>query len=193
LIRFVGSEPQPPSRGLEAAAADGLSCYALVQFDAAGLEPPEEGTAAALLDSLPESTLPFTPALLGPGDAPDLAALVADAWGKGALVCLFSAQAKPELLSHLRASAQRSAEAADSSEGVGAALGWPRAASGLLQNGDPQAVAALLEGIDAVLIEAEDGEGFELFGSEALEDGLRRAGFVRDEGRGPEDGSGEAT
>jgi hypothetical protein len=121
-----------------------------------------------------------SPLLIGPGDWADWPALLQQGWGHDAVVCLFSKQEKPSLLTHLRRSLRAKPHQEDLSGGI---LGycWPSVMASLLHHYTPEAVQRLLAGIDAVLVEFADlPVTWQVFGREGVAEMFDRLGFVRE-------------
>ena len=105
--------------------------------------------------------------------------LLTAGWGSDAVVCLFSAQDKPALLTHLREMVRVKGRPPDQG---GAILGycWPSVMSMLLAHNTPGFVSHLLAGIEAVLVELADlPETWQLYGQRQIADMLPRFGFVQ--------------
>jgi hypothetical protein len=110
--------------------------------------------------------------------------LIAQGWGKDAVVGLFSGLEKPALLAHLREVVRVKGKPPDQG---GAILGycWPGVLSMLLAHNTPAFVSRLMDGIEAVLVEFADlPETWQVFGRPPLVDALTRLGFVPQAARG---------
>jgi hypothetical protein len=163
-----------------------LTAYLIVDFRNLGIPPPEELTQPDyLFDWLdPEVAAMVSPVFVSQTDLLTWPELVGQGWGNDAVVCLFSAQDKPELLAHLREAVRVKGKQPDQG---GAILGycWPGVMSMLLAHNTPSFVNHLIAGIDAVLVEFADlPETWQLFGQPQIAEVLTRFGFVQQTARG---------
>jgi hypothetical protein len=159
-----------------------LPVYLIVDFRNLGSPPPEQiVTPQYLFDWLDPVAAPLaSPVVVGQDDLLDWPNLIRQAWGKDAVICLFSRQEKPALLEHLRRSLRAKPKREDMSGGM---LGfcWPSVMAMLLAHGPPALVRQLLAGIDAVLVELPDlPETWQVYGEAGVADLLAQAGLSRE-------------
>jgi hypothetical protein len=166
------------------ATALGQVCPAWLIVDFHKLEgglPEDLESADYLFDWLePAAAKIASPLLLGPDEWAGWAATIQQGWGHDAVICLFSQQEKPALLAHLRQSLRVKPGQTDPSGGI---LGfcWPSVMASLLLHFNPESVARLLEGIDAVLVEFPDLPlTWQLFGRENVGEMLGQLGLVEE-------------
>jgi hypothetical protein len=135
---------------------------------------------AWLFDWLPPQSAPAaSPVLLAADEYPEYGALIQQAWGEDALVCLFSKREKQELRAHLRAEAH---------VGSDSMLGfcWPSVMGPLLSFFRPQFVEKLLAGVDAVLVEFADlPETWQVFARAPYAEVLTGLGLVPEDETAP--------
>src|SRR5690606_8349936 len=160
--------------------AGAYTAYVVVDFRKLEQPCPEElAEPQYLLDWLDERARPLVSAVIIPhGDLASWSGLLKRGWGSDAVVCLFSRQERPVMLDHLR---QRTRVKGGGGSG-GAMLGWcwPSVMAPLLSHYKPEAVAELLAGIDAVLVELSDlPETWQVYGSNGIADTLARLGLER--------------
>lgn len=119
-----------------------------------------------------------SPLVVSQEELPHWPQLVDQAWGKDAVVCLFSRMQKGPLLEHVQAacrSRQRGGEPGDAVMGYC----WPSVLSATLAHSPAAVVQSLLAGIEAVLVELPDlPETWQVFGPAELRHYFDRAGLV---------------
>jgi hypothetical protein len=155
--------------------------YLIVDFRNLGSPPPEDLAARNyLFDWLPPPSAEIiSPLLIGQDDLLTWPMLIAQGWGKDAVICLFSRQEKPALLEHLHRSLRAKPQREDMSGGM---LGycWPSVMSMLLGHSPPSMIRPLLAGIDAVLVELPDlPETWQLYGEAGVAQLLVQAGLTQ--------------
>jgi hypothetical protein len=176
-----GSNDQIPPADLAVLLCQSCPAYLIVDFHKLGSPPPEDLAARNyLFDWLPlPSAEIVSPLLVGQDDLLTWPVLIAQGWGKDAVICLFSRQEKPALLEHLHRALRAKPEREDMSGGM---LGycWPSVMSMLLGHGPPSMIRPLLAGIDAVLVELPDlPETWQLFGDAGVAHLLVQAGLTQ--------------
>jgi hypothetical protein len=176
LCRGSLDEIQPADVALRLAGV--LPAHLIVDFHHLGTAPPEGlSTRNYLFDWLDaDAAAAASPLVVSQGEFPDWPALVAQGWGKNAVVCLFAGMDRASLLAHLRGACR--GRRGDGEGLVGWC--WPSVLALLLSHGPAAAVEALLSGIDAALVELPDlPQTWQLFGRERLPETLDRLGFAR--------------
>jgi hypothetical protein len=165
--------------------AQAFPLFLLVDFNRLAIPlPPDLTDPDYLFDWLPPQILAqASPVLLSAQEITQWEAFVQDGWGKDGLVCLYARQKKADLLDGLRSAARRkAADSDDAQQDAVVALAWPRIMAMLLANSSPESVGSLLSGIDAVLLEDDSGESWQVFGHDDLAQTLDRLGLVRQAG-----------
>ncbi len=176
-----GSNDEIPPADLAVLLCQSCPAYLIVDFRLLGSPPPEElGSREYLFNWLPPlAAEAASPLVVGPDDLLTWPMLIAQGWGRDAVMCLFSKQERPALLDHLR----HVIHAKPEREGrAGAILGfcWPSVASMLLAHSEPAAAQELLSDIDAVLVELPDlPETWQVYGQARVADLLTEVGFRR--------------
>jgi hypothetical protein len=124
-----------------------------------------------LFDTLPaESAAAISPWVIAAADYPEWFSLVEKGWGEDAVVAFFSRRDPSDVLAHLR----KQAGAGDSVVGIC----WPSVLSPLLSFFKKDAVAQLLDGIDAVVAEFADfPDTWQIFGNAELQATLEKMGL----------------
>ena len=179
LLRYTGMEKRPgPVELLERLSALG-PVYAIIDFRKSGVAPPEHLTEQDyLFHWIPEDLMrDISPAVLAAADTEQFLDLIRQGWGKDGIICLLSRAAHPALVKHLQ-----QATGYDPNHPAGGMLGycWPGVLNQLLQHQPPGTTKTLLQGIDAVLLEAVEAPGgWHLYGDAKLEEQLQGAGLVR--------------
>jgi hypothetical protein len=176
LCRGDLGEIQPADLALR--LAEVLPAHVIVDFHHLGAKPPENLSARNyLFDWLDaEAAEASSPLVVSKDEFPDWPTLVAQGWGKNAVVCLFTAVDRTSLLAHLRGSCR--GRRGDGEGLVGWC--WPSVLALLLSHGKAETVQDLLSGIDAALVELPDlPQTWQLFGPERLSGILDRLGFAR--------------
>ena len=176
-----GTGDQIPPADLAVLLCQSCPAYLIVDFHKLGSPPPGDLAARNyLFDWLPPPSAEIvSPLLVGQDDLLTWPMLIAEGWGKDAVICLFSRQEKPALLAHLHRSLRAKPQREDMSGGM---LGycWPSVMSMLLGHSPPSMVRPLLAGIDAVLVELPDlPETWQLFGEAGVAELLTQAGLTR--------------
>jgi hypothetical protein len=176
-----GNNDQIPPANLAVLLCQSCPAYLIVDFRNLGSPPPEElASRNYLFDWLPPPAAAVaSPVVVGQDDLLTWPMLIAEGWGKDAVICFFSQQEKSAVLDHLRHVIRAKPERQDT---VGAILGfcWPSVASMLLAHSAPAMVQQLLVGIDAVLVELPDlPETWQVYGQARVADLLAEVGFSR--------------
>ena len=158
----------------------GLSpAFVIVDFNKVSCPPPVQlQTREYLFDWFEANVAEVaSPLVVMPADLPDWSSLVDEHWGRDSVICLFSHRDRADLLQHLR----RSCHPGDSDEQrPGAMIGycWPSVLTPLLLFSNSDQVAALLDGIDAVLVEFPDlPEAWQVIGRDCLVSTLTQLGL----------------
>ncbi len=177
-----GANDQVAPADLALLLCQSLPVYLIVDFRNLGSPPPEQlVTPQYLFDWLDPLAAPLaSPVVVGQDDLLDWPKLIREAWGKDAVICLFSRQEKQALLEHLQRSLRAKPKRDDMSGGM---LGfcWPSVMAMLLAHGPPALVRQLLAGIDAVLVELPDlPETWQVYGEAGVADLLAQAGLSRE-------------
>jgi pSer/pThr/pTyr-binding forkhead associated (FHA) protein len=133
-----------------------------------------------LFDWLPQQAQIVTsPVLVSLDDVAEGYSLVKEGWGKDGLVCVYSQQSKPQLLDHLRSVVRFQApDTNDPASDAALAFCWPRIISMMLAHGSTEFVEQIMAGIEAVLLEGDSPESWQLFRTKGLESTLDKWGFV---------------
>lgn len=153
--------------------------YVIVDFNKVSCPPPVQLRTREYLFDWFESNVAevASPLVVMPADLPDWSSLVDELWGRDAVICLFSHRDKADLLKHLR----RSCHPGDSDDQrPGGMVGycWPSVLTPLLLFSNSDQVAALLDGIDAVLVEFPDlPEAWQVIGRDGLVSTLKQLGL----------------
>ena len=151
LSLYRGAIADLPASALAQSLSHTYPLYLIVDFHRIENVPPLAlSEMDFLFDWIPESVIAAnSPVLLGPIDDPARLALVDQAWGDDAVVCIFSRQQKPALLAQLRASLR---------SGSDAVLGycWPSVLGPLLSFFTKKFIQQFMTGIDAILVEFAD-------------------------------------
>ena len=131
--------------------------YLIVDFRKLGEPRPEElSSPQYLFDFLdPVAAAAVSPVIVAQEDLLAWPSLVEKGWGTDAVICLFSKQEKPSLLSHLRRSCQAKPNVRDPN---GPIIGycWPSVLAPLLSHYKSNFLQEFIAGIDAVLVELAD-------------------------------------
>ena len=126
----------------------------------------------------PEVMAEASPVLVAAAGVEDWQPYFDDGWGNDALVCLFSQEEQPQLLSHLRSLARSRVHADDQSQGV-LGFAWPSVLSHVLASSQDGLAQRITDGIDIVLIEDQEHEElWQLFGNEDLPEFLSKFGMI---------------
>ena len=113
-----------------------------------------------------------SPVLISQSDLFTWTELIAQGWGKDAVIAIFSRADTASLLAHFRRACKVKANAV---------LGccWPSVLAPLLSNSTPARVGGLLTDIDAVLVELPDlPDTWQIYGTRQIVDSLEQVGFV---------------
>jgi hypothetical protein len=186
LSLFRGSVAAMAPADLAVLLSRSLTAYLIVDFRNLGIPPPEElSQPDYLFDWLdPQVAAMVSPIVVSQADLLTWPELVAQGWGKDAVICLLSSREKPVILQHLREVVRVKGKRPDQG---GAILGycWPGVMSMLLAHNTPGFVNHLMDGIEAVLVEFADlPETWQLFGKIEMAELLNRIGFVQKTTRG---------
>ncbi len=165
LVRLIGCGPDPHPATVASLAAKAAPLHLIVDFAGRGEPLPEAiGPPEHLIDWLPpESRARYSPVVLAAAELKDLCRIVAGAWGKDALLGVFSTGERAEVLAHLRRAA-------------GAFCRPSVVASQLTFCGAPY-VDFLLKGIEAVLAEEAGTARWTIFAREPFCQTLANLGF----------------
>jgi pSer/pThr/pTyr-binding forkhead associated (FHA) protein len=188
-LRGAGQPANPVAIAQRLAKAFPL--FLLVDFNRLGNPlPPDLAEPDFLFDWLPPQIMAqASPVLLSAKETTQWESVMHDGWGKDGLVCLYTRQKKAELLDRLRSAARRkAADAEDAQQDAVVALAWPRIMAMLLANSPPESFDSLLSGIDAVLLEVDSAESWQVFGHDDLAQTLDRLGLVRHAGQDADPG-----
>ena len=151
LSLYRGATAELPVSALAESLSHTYPLYLIVDFHRIENVPPLAiSEMDFLFDWIPESVIAAnSPVLLGPIDDPARLALIDQAWGEDAVVCIFSRQQKPALLAQLRAALR---------SGSDAVLGycWPSVLGPLLSFFTKKFIQQFMTGIDAILVEFAD-------------------------------------
>jgi hypothetical protein len=157
--------------------------YWIVDFKKLGVPTPSGIVEPAyLFDWLPRAAAQrVSPLVLSAAELPVWPELVDQGWGSDGLVGLFSRQARPALVAHLRRACHVKPDREGPMTGM---LGycWPSVMSLLLSHNTPRFVEQLLSGIDAALVELPDlPDTWQLYGGAQVAADLDRLGMSREE------------
>lgn len=154
--------------------------YLLVDPRAAELEIAEELEPAPLFDWLPpEAQKVASPVVIRCTPAnPDSLSVVAGAWGKGAMVCLFSRQPAKEMLSALRAAIRFHGPEEGPPRSI-LGICWPASMEALLRDGKPEWVQSLKAHFDVALMETDQSKPWQAFSQPEFGKILERLGFAQ--------------
>jgi pSer/pThr/pTyr-binding forkhead associated (FHA) protein len=176
LTLYRGSVEQLSAMHLADLLARQEPLYLLVDFrKLKGGLPADLTNPDFLFDWLPpEAAKAASPVILAAAAYKEYGAIIDQAWGEDAVVCLYSRQDPIELRAQLRTQAQG---AADSVVGYC----WPSVLGPLLSFYRPQFVNKLLSGIDAVLVEFADlPDTWQIYAKEDFGATLEKFGLVRE-------------
>lgn len=182
LVRYTAVQPQPGLAEMLAHLAASRPAYAIVDFRKIGLPVPENlGDSDCLFYWLPAEVIKTgSPRIVPADDAEQFPEIVERGWGKDGVVCLFSKAPRDELVRHLQdATGYRAND-----QGGGGMLGycWPGVLNLLLAHQPAEATKSLMEGIDAVLVEAPDSPaGWNLYAGADFEKTLQSFGLTKAE------------
>ena len=167
LPALRGTTDQVLPQQLAALLNKHLPLYLVVDPGKIGEPLPEELAAPEyLFDWMPvESRKVFSQIILSASDPVDMFSWIEKAWGKDALVCLFSRKDRLELLAHLRHTA--------------GAYARPTILTPHLKLAAPEGVQNLFAGVDAVLMEGVSPGEWILIGQESLLPLADKLGFQR--------------
>jgi pSer/pThr/pTyr-binding forkhead associated (FHA) protein len=148
--------------------------HLIVDFRHLGAPPPQElAEPHYLFDWLDPVAVPLvSPLLISQIDLVTWTELIAQGWGKDAVVAIFTRVETSALLAHFR----RACKAREN-----AVLGccWPSVLAPLLANSRPAMVNDLLADIDAVLVELPDlPDTWQIYGGSQIVESLEHVGFV---------------
>jgi len=133
-----------------------------------------------LLDWLPEAArAAASPVVLRPGETAEWPQIIGEAWGKGGMVCMFSRLKSEEMLKSLRRAAQINPMTGVEFAGEASLQYWqPDLIRLVLMHSPSDYLGALLDAIDAVLVEGPEGEGWQIFAQAEFAGQLDGHGFV---------------
>ena len=159
LIRYAGQQEHPDGPELLAKLAPTVPAWAIIDFRKAGVPVPEGlPQRDYLFYWLPEEVIKTgSPLVLAECDAGPFHDAIAAAWGKDAVVCLFTRLEREALVKQLQdATGYRAND-----EGAGGMLGycWPGVLNLLLMHQPAEAINGLTQEIDAILVETADAPG----------------------------------
>lgn len=182
LVRYAGQQEHPDPAEMLARLVSWQPAYAIVDFRKIGTPVPADLTDSDPLFYWlpPESVKTGSPLIVAAADTEQFAELVQQGWGKDGIVCWFSRVDRDPFVRHLQDATGYRADAQD----VGGMLGycWPGVLNLLLAYQPPDATAALMKGIDAVLVEAPDSPaGWNLYARESFGAVLQKLGLVQAE------------
>lgn len=162
--------------------AKAASLYLVLDLAKLELTLPAEITEPLyLLDWLPEAArAAVSPVVLQPSDTPEWPKLVSESWGKGGLVCLYSRLKSDEVLKGLRHVARINPTTGAEFVGDTAMQYWqPDVIRLVLMHSPADYLGALLEAIDAILVEGPEGAGWEIFAQAEFAGQLDGLGFTQ--------------
>lgn len=170
--------------------ARATSIYAVLDARKVDLPLPQDVTAPLyLLEWLPEISRPLiSPIVLRPGETQQLPAIIAEAWGKDGLVCFLSGMDADEAVVRLRRAARfNPTTGIEQKDETALSYWWPDVMRLVLTHTPAANVQYLIEGFDAVLLEAPGGQGWQLFAKEEFVARVDAQGFERVEPPPPPD------
>jgi hypothetical protein len=150
--------------------------YLIVDFHKlSGGRPEDLGEPKYLLDTLPpEAAATASPWIIAAADYAEWFSLVEKGWGEDAVVAFFSQRDAADVLAHLRGQAE--------ADGRVVGICWPSVLAPLLSFFKKDAVAELLDGIDAVVAEFADyPDTWQIFGNADLQATLEELGLKAEE------------
>ena len=173
LVLYRGAIAELPASALAESLSHTYPLYLIVDFHRIENVPPLAlSEMDFLFDWIPESVIAAnSPVLLGPIEDPARLALIDQAWGEDAVVCIFSRQQKPALLAQLRAALR---------SGSDAVLGycWPSVLGPLLSFFTKKFIQQFMTGIDAILVEFADlPETWQVFARPDFASSLEKLGL----------------
>lgn len=174
--------------------ARATSIYAVLDARKIDLPLPQDVTAPLyLLEWLPEISRPLiSPVVLRPGETQQLPAIVEGAWGKDGLVCFLSGMDPEEAVVRLRRAARfNPTTGIEQKDETALSFWWPDVMRLVLMHTPAANVQYLIEGFDAVLLEAPGGQGWHLFAKEEFVARVDAQGFERVEPPPPPDATPE--
>ncbi len=173
VMRYEGKSDALEPAAVVRRLATVAPVFAIADFQ--GLQPAARPSLTApsyLFDWLGAAAGDNSPVLLQASEV-DICHLVQQVWQRNALVCLFTATSKEELLVHLRKNAKM---------GRGQILGicWPQTLGPLLEHYRKDFVEVLLKPIRAVLVESTTApDRWVIYSLQNLDDILTRLGLER--------------
>lgn len=179
LVQFAGSEPAAPA--LLKVLADSCPVLLIVDFNRLGLPAnADNGPIEYLFDWVPAAAQPMcSPALLAQCPPEGAIELVGAGWGKDAVSVLFSRAEPAELIAHLRA-VIHGRDRKDAAPAKDRMLGfcWPAVIAQLLAHRPAPSVTFLMESIEAVLLEDQPPNQWQVFSGPGFREELLRLGLT---------------
>lgn len=178
MTRFTCEGPAPDPMKLVGRIAKLCPVYLIVDAAAAGAEVTPEMEPAYLFDWLPEVAQEInSPVVLRCTPAqPETLKVVKQAWGKGALVCLYAKQPAKDVLSHLRQTVRHTGNPDAAPRSI-LGICWPDSLAALLTNGSQGWVDGLFGVFDVALMEMPDGKAWQAFSRPEFRNILDKLGF----------------
>ena len=138
------------------------------------LRPECKGESSYVLTNIPpDIAVHVSPRLLSPSSSEELEQWMADGWGHNGMIALITQVPASPLLEHFQSMIYPGS--ADSMVG----LCWPNVLEGLLANGEPKFVQAVVEPIDAFIIDSRNSPGgWALIGDQRLLELIHRSGLA---------------
>jgi hypothetical protein len=129
----------------------------------------------------PQAAALASPLVVSAGEYAEWPAIIEQAWGNDAVICLFSHYDKPSLMEHLRQCLRAKPKQEDMTAGI-VGYCWPGVMSMLLAHGMQNFVRNFFTGIDAVFLELPDlPDCWQVYGPGNTAKMIEDLGFVRQE------------
>lgn len=163
-FRGLGDEPKPVV--LAAALSKLMPTYYLIDYNRLeGVQPPNGAQPTFIFDWVPQSAAQFcSPTFLVGAQVADPMDFIGGAWGQDALLCIYSSSEPESLLAHLREIVRgKDRKTAKTTKGKVLGFCWPSIAAQLLSQRPNESVSFLLEGIEAVFVEADPPYHWQVF------------------------------
>lgn len=183
LMRFTSGNAATSILDIADKLASQGPLYAIVDFRRLGQQPPETLTPEAVLfDWLPPEVALANSPLFMPAASPEFAPLWEAGWGKDGIVILLSQLEPAEMYAHLKSALKLNAQGKPTTGTAGfMGICWPGILDSLLSNGSAGLIDGILQGVDAVLIEAPDSPaGWQILAPSTFTETLKELGLEPD-------------
>lgn len=178
ISSYRGCAPQPTAFEVARKLANLLPPYLIVNFSALDRPPPPE--PAYLLNWLPPAVAPWlSPVVLAPPESADCWTCFEEAWGKDAAVCVYSRMGAAALMERLRCAARGQYQPGGLPLPEHMLGAWrPSQVGRVLTTGVPAFARFLFEAVEAILLEPQSSEHWELLADPSFADTLHHIGLT---------------